>query len=93
VDQVNQNTDSINDIEHRLVDGLTAQEHLIDEIHDLQASEHTIKKMIIALAVAVVLSLAATGLSIHAALVADDAVDKIVLIRGGGGGQGQHQEP
>ena len=80
MDQLNKNTNSINDIEHRLVDGLNAQEHLIDEIHDLQTSERTLKKLMLALAVAVVLSLAATGISIHAAIVADRAVDMVYQV-------------
>ena len=57
---------NIDDIEHRLVDGLLTQGQLVDEIHSLQSSNTTIRKIVVAMAVAVVLSLGATGVAIHA---------------------------
>lgn len=76
-----QNRDSIVDIEHRLVDGLLVQEHLVDEIHSLQASNSTIKRVIAALVLAITLSLVATGVAFHASMEAGRAVDQVKLVQ------------
>lgn len=82
---VTQNRNSIVDIESRLVEGLNTQEQLIDEIHVLQSNDHTVKLIIAALAVAVILSLVATVVAVHASMRADRAVYQVDIIQRGSG--------
>jgi hypothetical protein len=79
--QVTQNRDDIADIEHRLVDGLITQEHLVDEIQALQTGTATIRKGIIALTVALVLSIIATGVSFQAATNARKASEQVEVVQ------------
>lgn len=83
-----QNRESINDIEQRLVKGLDTQERLIDEVHTLQTEEHIMKRVIATLAVAVLLSFVSTAASLYAVTRADKAIYQIETyheVRGGGG--------